>query len=94
LIKSGANTAALAALQKETGATIELRQSQYLNTRVEQDPRAVKRVVRPMLGFKSFRSAKTTLQEIDLLPMFKKRQMISVEGQALSAAEQFYSLAA
>ena len=33
---------------------IELRQSKYLNNLVEQDHRAIKRVVRPMMGFKSF----------------------------------------
>src|SRR5512143_2609745 len=49
--QSGANTAALEALIEETKATIEIRQSKYLNNRVEQDHRAVKRIVRPMLGF-------------------------------------------
>jgi len=49
--KSGANTAALDALQEETGAAIEVGQIKYLNNRVEQDHRAVKRIVRLMLGF-------------------------------------------
>jgi transposase-like protein len=31
---------------------IRIRQSQYLNNRIEQDHRAIKRRVRPMLGFK------------------------------------------
>jgi putative transposase len=92
--KSGANTAALEALQQETGAEIEIRQIKYLNNRVEQDHRAVKRIVRPMLGFKTFRSARTTLQGIELMHMIKKGQMITVDGQELSVAEQFYSLAA
>jgi putative transposase len=34
--KSGANTAALEALQEETGQSIEIRQSKYLNNLVEQ----------------------------------------------------------
>jgi len=55
--KSGANTAALEALQEEGGAAIEIGQNKYRNNIVEQDHRAAKRVVRPMLGFKSFRSA-------------------------------------
>ena len=92
--KSGANTAALEALQEETGATIEIRQNKYLNNLVEQDHRAVKRIVRPMLGFKSFRSARRTLAGIELMHMLKKGQMIPDNGQELSAAEQFYSLAA
>src|SRR5512134_2736260 len=55
--KSGANTAALEALIEETEATIGIRQSKYLNNLVEQDHRAIKRIVRLMLGFQSFRSA-------------------------------------
>jgi transposase-like protein len=57
--KSGVNTAALDAFKEETGAKIEVRQIKCLNHRVEQDHRAVKRIVRPMLGFKSFHSART-----------------------------------
>jgi putative transposase len=92
--KSGANTAALEALQEEAGATIEIRQNKYLNNLVEQDHRAVKRIVRPMLGFKSFWSARRTLAGIELMHMLKKGQMLAAGGQQLSAAEQFYSLAA
>ena len=92
--KSGANTAALEALKEETGAKIEIRQIKYLNNLVEQDHRSVKRIVRPMLGFKSFPSARTTLQGIELMHMIKKGQMIQAGGQTLSAADQFYSLAA
>lgn len=65
-----------------------------MNNGVEQDHRAVKRIVRPMLGFKSFHSARITLAGIELMHMIKKEQMIQVDGQSLSAAEQFYSLAA
>lgn len=36
---------------------VRIRQSQYMNNRVEQDHRRIKRRVRPMLGFKSFSSA-------------------------------------
>ncbi len=92
--KSGANAAAIEALKEETGQEIEMRQIKYLNNIVEQDHRAIKRVVRPMLGFKSFRSARTTLQGIELMPMINKRQLVSDAGENLSAAEQFYSLAA
>jgi putative transposase len=68
--------------------------NKYLNNLVEQDHRAVKRIVRPMLGFKSFRSASLTLGGIELVHMLKKGQMNAGNGQGLSAAEQFYSLAA
>ena len=53
--KSGANAAAIDGLLAGSGADIELRQSKYLNNIVEQDHRAIKRIARPMMGFKSFR---------------------------------------
>jgi hypothetical protein len=56
--KSGANTAAIEGMRADSGADIELRQSKYLNNIVEQDHRVIKRIVRPMLGFKSFRCAR------------------------------------
>ena len=92
--KSGANTAALDALNDEPNVNIEVRQSKYLNNLIEQDHRAIKRIVRPMLGLKSFRTARITLQGIELMHMIKKGQMVSGYGQNLSAAGQFYSLAA
>ena len=49
--------------------------------------RAVKPIVRPMLGFTSFGSARVTLQGIELMHMPEK-------GQMILAAEQSYSLAA
>ncbi|WP_020160034.1 IS6 family transposase [Methylobacter marinus] len=86
--------AALDALQEETGHAFEIRQSKYLNNLVEQDHRAIKRIIRPMLGFKTFNSAYCTLCGIELMHMIKKRQMTSTEGHILSVAKQFYSLAA
>ena len=38
--KSGANTAAVMSIEGDSGLTIELRQSKYLNNLVEQDHRA------------------------------------------------------
>ena len=91
--KGGANTAAIESLVEKTGHEIEIHQIQYLNNLVEQDHRAIKRIVRPMFGFKSFPSARIILQGIELMHMIKKGQMITVDGQALSVAERFYSLA-
>ena len=51
---SAANKAAIESYNAEHGTAIEIRQIKYLNNIVEQDHRAVKRVTRPMLGFKSF----------------------------------------
>ncbi|WP_027156483.1 IS6 family transposase [Methylobacter luteus] len=92
--KSGANTAALETFQEETGHKIEIRQSKYLSNRIEQDHRAIKRIVRPMLAFKTFASARCTLRGIELMHMIKKGQMLMIDGQSLSTAEQFYALAA
>ena len=91
--KSGANTAAIEALKEGAGQAIEIRQIKYLNNLVEQDHRAVKRIIRPMLGFKAFDSAGRTLRGIELMHMIKKGQMIAGGGEKLSAAGQFYSLA-
>jgi transposase-like protein len=91
--KSGANTAAIESIQADSGADIELRQNKYLNNIVEQDHRAIKRIVRPMLGFKSFRCASILIAGIEIMHMIKKGQLSGPEGQASSAADQFHSLA-
>jgi transposase-like protein len=44
----------------------------YFNNIIEQDHRAVKRLARPMLAFKSFRSAQVTLTGIELMHMIRK----------------------
>jgi len=92
---SDANAAAIKSDNEEHGTTIRIRQVKYFNNIVEQDHRAVKRVTRPMLGFKSFEAAQGTLVGIELMHMIKKRQMIMEAGEeGLTAAELFYSLAA
>ena len=89
--KSGANTAAVESYNVEQESGIELRQVKYLNNIVEQDHRAVKRMTRPMLGFKSFWSAAITLAGIELMHMIRKGQL---KGSGKSCpAQQFYSLA-
>jgi len=89
--KSGANTAAIESHNAETEAGIEIRQIKYLNNIVEQDHRAIKRLIRPMLGFKSFRSAAVTLAGIELMHMIRKGQLRPT-GE-VRPAQQFYSLA-
>ena len=79
----------------EHGTAIAIRQIKYLNNIVEQDHRGVKRVTRPMLGFKSFEAAQDTLVGIELMHMIKKKQMVlEARDEGLTAAELFYSLAA
>jgi transposase-like protein len=91
--KSGANTAAIEGMRADSGADIGLRQSKYLNNIVEQDHRAIKRIVRPMLGFKSFHCASILIAGIETMHMIKKGQLDRPTAQASTAASQFCSLA-
>ncbi len=76
LDKSGANTAALTTLnaEKPEEETITVRQNKYLNNLIEQDHRNIKRRIRLMLGFSSFRRAQTLLADIELIHMIRKGQ--------------------
>ena len=94
--KSGANLAGLQSLNvilKFTGSgkTIKIVQSKYLNNVVEQDHRFIKRITRPMLGFKALHSAASTLAGIETAHMIRKGQL----GQnGVLPFEQFAALAA
>jgi putative transposase len=92
---SEANAAAIKRDNEAHGTAIIIRQVKYLKNMIEQDYRGVKRVTRPMLGFKSFAAAQATLIGIELMPMLKKGQLVGEEGvEGLTPAEQFYALAA
>jgi putative transposase len=92
---SAANEAAIQHYNQEHGTLIEIRQIKYLNNIVEQDHRGVKRVTRPMLGFKSFEAAQATLAGIELMHMLKKGQLVGeTRAAGLTPAEHFYSLVA
>jgi hypothetical protein len=73
---------------------IRIRQSAYLNNRIEQEHRAVKCRVRPMLGFKSADSARVILGGIEMIHMMRKGQAKYACHSNLSLAEQFERLAA
>jgi transposase-like protein len=49
---SEANEAAIKSYNEAHGTAISIRQVKYFNNIVEQDHRAVKRITRPLLGFK------------------------------------------
>lgn len=89
--KSGANLAALEALNAERPTPVKVRQNKYLNNIIEQDHRAVKRIIKPMMGFKDFRCARIILSGIEIMHMIRKGQMRE-DGIAVSATDQFYSL--
>jgi transposase-like protein len=63
----------------------ELRQIKYLNNVSEQDHRNIKRLVKPMMGFKSFNSARRTLSGIEAMSMIKKGQVKGIrKGDGVS----------
>ncbi|WP_372575205.1 IS6 family transposase [Ruegeria jejuensis] len=69
--------------------TIDTVRSKYLNNIIEQDHRFIKRLTRPMLGFKSFVSAAATLAGIETANMIRKGQL----GASTSGFRQFAELA-
>ena len=91
--KSGANKAAIDEINADMNAPVVVRQVKYLNNIVEQDHRAIKRVTKPMLNFKSFRSAKNVLAGIELMHMIRKGQLMMEGSDEMSFASQFYALA-
>jgi putative transposase len=71
---------------------IHIRQSRYLNNRIEQDHRAVKRRIRPMLGCKSVNSPRAIIGGIEMIHMMRKGQAKYACNLGLSLAEQFERL--
>ena len=47
--------------KEELSEQVELRQNKYLNNIVEQDHRAIKRLVKPGMGFGSFNTASASI---------------------------------
>ena len=92
--QSGANHAGLKQLNRDNKTRIKIRQCKYLNNILEQDHRRIKRLTRPMLGFKNFHAAQRTLGGIEVMAMIKKGQMKTSAGDKKSPAEMFYALAA
>ena len=91
--KSGANKAAMDEINTGRQNPIVVWQVKYLNNILEQDHRAIKRITRPMLNFKSFRAARNVLAGIELMHMIRKRQFMIAGINARSFADQFYALA-
>ena len=92
--KSGANFASLKNINNNLNESekIEIRQIKYLNNIIEQDHRFIKKITKPMKGFKSFHSANATLAGIELHHMLRKKQ--HKNSKVTTIFEQFYSLAA
>ena len=78
--QSRANLAGIEAINvirkiKGLGSLIKALQVKYLNNIVEQDHRFIKRITRPMLGFKATHSASATLAGIETAHMIRKSQI-------------------
>jgi transposase-like protein len=91
--KRGANKSVIHQIITDKNIVVEVRQVKYLNNIVEKDHRGVKQVTRPMLGFKSFRTAANVLAGIELVDMSRKEQMTMPGCEGRSFADQFYALA-
>ena len=80
--KRGANTAGIKTINKMFKGfgcpiPIEMVRRKFLNNVIGQDHRFIKRRVRHMCGFKSFRSASATLDGIEVANMIRKKQFSS-----------------
>src|SRR5262245_61791366 len=94
LDQSGSNTAAINHYNQTHKTAIGIRHSKYLNNLIEQDHRAVKRLVRPMLGFKAFWAARCTIAGIEVMHAIRKGQVVTTGEEYQTPADQLYCLAA
>ena len=87
--QSGSNTAAITHYNQTHKTAIVIRHSKYLNNIVEQDHRAVKRLTRPILGFKSFWTARCTIVGIEVMHAIRKGQLLCTGTLPQTPAEPF-----
>ena len=69
---------------------IEICQVKYLNNLIEQDHRFIKKITKPMMGFKAFYSAQATIDGIETAHMILKGQL---SEENIPAYKQFMALA-
>ncbi|WP_439099474.1 IS6 family transposase [Cardinium endosymbiont of Oedothorax gibbosus] len=93
--KSGSNKAAFDAINTDLDQdhTIQIFQNKYLNNRVEQDHRFIKKRLKPMLSFKCFKAAAITIAGIENIRMIQKGKVIGAKNH-LSIFENFVMLMA
>lgn len=77
--------------RQELSEQVELRQNKYLNNIVEQDHRAIKRLVKPGMGFSSFNTARRTLRGYEAMNMLRKGQIQGVAKGDIRAQTEFVS---
>ena len=86
--KSGANYAGLANINlllilAGFATMIDILQVKYLNNIIEQDHRFIKKITKPMMGFKAFHSAQETIDGIETAHMIRKEQLSEENTQKI-----------
>ena len=71
---------------------VGIRQIKYLNNIIEQDHRSLKRIINPMLGFQSFRSANQILKGIEAMNKIKKGQVNDLNYSVLNEVKYINQL--
>ena len=69
---------------------IEICQIKYLINLIEQDHQFIKKITKPMMGFKVFHSAKATIDGIETAHMIRKGQL---SEENIPAYKQFMAVA-
>ncbi len=79
--KSGSNISALNDINKDLPKSqkIEIHQIKYLNNIIEQNHRFIKKRTKPILGFKSFNSARITIVGIENIRIIQRMQIIGAD---------------
>ena len=75
--------------KKQLSEGVELRQNKYLNNRIEQDHRFIKKLVKPGMGFGSFNAARRTLKGYEIMNMIRKGQIQAVVKGAVTDRVKF-----
>ncbi len=71
--------------------TTQLRQVKYLNNRVEQEHRFIKRLTKPGMGFGSFNTARRTIRGLEAINMLRKGQVKAVDKGDVRTQIEFVS---
>ncbi len=75
--------------KEELSGNVELRLNKYLNNRVEQNHRFIKRLTKPSMGFGSFNTARRTIKGYEIMNMIRKGQILGVEKGAVTERVKF-----
>ena len=90
--ESGANKTAVDDINADCADHITVQQVKCLNNIVEQEPCAINRVTRPMLGSKSFRYAAQVIAGVELMHMIRRGQF-AIDSTFVTFVHRSYALA-